>query len=281
MALTPPGHSSGLARSWLVLLSPHDRSGVPTGQRNRADCCAQVWPECSLLVRPAPAGEPRLARPRPDKDDRDDKDRLLRYVWVEREGAGLPYLLNTKMVREGYATFNPKGDNHRYDDRLQVAEDQAKEAEAGLWGTYGGNHVAIVPEPELGSGDLPAPLGTMLTVDGQEITVSDAFFSYDYGFSTPQGGYVFLVFTATIKNVDDDDHGYDDARFSARDLDTEATFDDTFTLADQPLGSGELSPGEFVFGTVVLEVQDTSQRVRIKYDAKFIGEGEVYWLVLR
>lgn len=82
-----------------------------------------------------------------------------------------------------------------------------------------------------------------------------------------------------ITNVDDDTHGYTEARFSAKDLDTDANFDDTFAFSDQPLGSGELSPGEYVIGQVVLEVQETATRIRVKYDPKSIGSGdEVYWL---
>jgi len=111
--------------------------------------------------------------------------------------------------------------------------------------------------------------------------VSSAFFTYEYGFSTPKGGYVFLVIEATITNADDDEHGYAGNRFSAKDLETEAEFDDTVTLTDGGLGSGELSPGEYVYGIVVLEVQETGGPIRVKYDAKSVGEGEVYWVVDR
>jgi hypothetical protein len=217
-----------------------------------------------------------------DEEDRDGKDRLLRYVWVPGEDGGKAFLLNTKMVRDGFASFKSKEPNTKYDDRLEDAEELAKEKNRGLWKECGGPHVGITPPPELGEADYPAPIGTTLNTDGQNITVSDAFFSYDYGFSSPKGGYVFLVFTARIENVDDKDHGYTESRFSARDIDSGATFDDTFTFADQPLGSGDLSPSEFVFGTVVLEVQETATRVRIKYDPKSLGEGdEVYWIVQR
>lgn len=217
-----------------------------------------------------------------DEEDRDGKDRLLRYVWVPGADGDKAYLLNTKMVREGYASFKSKDPNTTYDHRLKEAEDYAKEKKRGLWKACGGAHVEITPPPELGEVDNPAPIGTTLNTDGQNITVSEAFFTYEFGFATPKGGYIFIVISARIENVDDDDHGYTESRFSARDMDTGATFDDTFTLADQPLGSGDLSPGEFVFGQVVLEVQETATRVRIKYDPKSLGEGdEAYWIVQR
>jgi endonuclease YncB( thermonuclease family) len=217
-----------------------------------------------------------------DDVDHDGKDRLLRYVWVVGDDGAKPSMLNEGLIREGFASYASSGDNKRYDARFKKAQDAAKKAKTGLWGACDGAHDKLQHEPRIGDPNQPAPLGTGVETDGQSITVSDAFFSGDYGFSTPKGGYVFLVITARIENVDDGDHGYEDSRFSARDLDSDATFDDTFTLADQPLGSGELSPGEFVFGTVVLEVQDTSTRIRIKYDPKLMGDGdEAYWLVTR
>jgi len=36
-----------------------------------------------------------------------------------------------------------------------------------------------------------------------------------------------------------------------------------------------------VSGQAVLEVQETATQVRVKYDAKTLGGGEVYWLVPR
>jgi hypothetical protein len=204
-------------------------------------------------------------------------------VWVAGEECKKPFMLNERLIKEGYASFKVDEDNGKYDARFKKAQDAAKKGKKGLWDECGAAHVELKEPPALGEADNPAPLGTGVETDGQRITVSDVFFSYDYGFSTPKGGYVFLVFTARIENISkDDNHGYEESRFSARDLDSDATFDDTFTLADQPLGSGELSPGEFVYGTVVLEVQDSTTRLRIKYDPSFFGDGdEAYWIVSR
>jgi micrococcal nuclease len=215
-----------------------------------------------------------------DEKDKDGKGRLLRYVWVT-DTKGKAFLLNERLIREGYASFKSKDGNARDDARLEAAQAAAKQGKKGLWGACGGAHVELKEPPKVGEADNPAPLGTAVETDGQRITVTDAFFSSDYGFATPKGGYVFLVLSVRIENVGDGDHGYDEARFSAKDLDTDATFDDTFTLADNPLGDGELSPREWVEGTVVLEVQESATRVRVKYDAKLIGAGEAYWLVTR
>ena len=222
-----------------------------------------------------------------DSDDRDGKDRLLRYVWLPREDASAR-LIDERMVADGYSTFKSREGNTKYDSRLKKVEKTAKSEKRGLWEDCGGGHVEVTPKPKateapvLGEKDLPAEIGTTLETDGQSVAVQEAFFSYDYGYGTPKGGYVFLVISVRIENVDDEDHGYEEGRFSARNAETDAEYESTFTLADQPLGSGELSPGEFVFGQVVIEVQDTPAPLLIRFDPSFIGDGdEVYWSVAR
>lgn len=73
-------------------------------------------------------------------DDRDGKDRLLRWVWVPGEEGERAYLLNTRLVREGYAGFDPMEDNDKYDDRIEEAEAEAREDERGLWAACEGLH---------------------------------------------------------------------------------------------------------------------------------------------
>ncbi len=212
-----------------------------------------------------------------DVDDTDNRDRLLRFVWVESGGEAV--LVNEVMLREGYASFQARAQNASRDDELTEAEDAAREDEVGLWGACGGNHVEITPEPELGDEGLPAPIGTTLRGSGVAVTLTNAYTAYEYGFSTPKGGYVFLVVEATVENVDDEGHGYAGNRFSAKDVDSGAEFDDTFTLTDGGLGTGDLSPGEYVYGVVVLEVQETATNIRVKYDTAAIGGENLYWLV--
>lgn len=222
-----------------------------------------------------------------DTDDRDGKDRLLRYVWLPREDASAR-LIDERMVADGYSTFKSREDNTKYDSRLKKVEKKAKSEKRGLWEDCGGGHVEVTPKPKatevptLGEKNLPADLGATLETDGQAVTLQEAFFSYDYGFSTPKGGYVFLVMSVRIENVDDSDHGYEEGRFKALNAETDAEYEYTFTLADQPLGAGELSPGEFVFGQVVLEVQDTPSPLLVQFDPSYIsGDDEVYWSVFR
>jgi len=219
-----------------------------------------------------------------DTTDKDGKDRLLRYAWTFSDDKA--HLVDEQMISNGYSTFKARADNGKRDDRLKAAETNAKKKGKGIWadGSCGGGHVEITPTPQLGEGGLPAPIGTTLSTDGQEIAVVSGYVTSDLNYSTPKGGYIFLVIYATIKNVDKPGktHGYDGARFSAKDLTTDANFDDTFAFANVPLDSGELSPGEYVEGEVVLEIQETATRIRIKYDPKSLGDGdEVYWLFER
>ena len=215
-----------------------------------------------------------------DEDDKDSKRRLLRYVWFVGRSDGKAHMANELMLREGYGGFEPREDNARHDERFREAEEEAKEEQAGLWTDCGDLHVAILP---LGHRDNPAPVGTTLNVEGQDITVSNPFFTYEYGFQTPKGGYVFLVVDVYFENVDaaNKDHDYGEERFAAVDLDTGADFDNVTNLTDSSIGSGDLGTGEYVLGQVVLEVQETSQRLRVKYDANLSGESEVYWVVTR
>jgi micrococcal nuclease len=224
-----------------------------------------------------------------DKDDRDGKDRLLRYAWTAKDN-GKATFVDERMIANGFSTFKSREDNSKYDTRLEKDQSKAKKAKRGLWKDCGGGHVenTTVPEatkvPKLGEKNLPAPIGSTLETDGQAVTIQSAFYSYDYGYSQPKGGYIYLVVTVRIENIEKsggDSHGYDEGRFAGKDVETGASYDSVFTLADQPLGSGDLSPGEFVVGTIVLEVQDVSRPVLVEYDPSRLGGGEVYWIAVR
>lgn len=216
-----------------------------------------------------------------DDEDRDGKDRLLRYVWVAADNGRRTYMANERMIAEGFSGFTPMEGNARHDDRFADAEDAAKAEDAGLWGACGGVHVDITPTPEPGSSGDPSPVGATINTEGQDITLTGAYTAYEYGFSTPKGGYVFLVLSVTFVNVDaaDKGHGYGEGRFSGEDIETGADYDTLSVFGDGALGDGDLSPGEYVSGTVVLEVQETSGGVLVEYDANYSGGSEVYWLV--
>jgi micrococcal nuclease len=72
--------------------------------------------------------EGQTVRPELDVQHWDHYQRLLAYVYV---GATM---INAELVRQGYAqvaTFPP---NVRYQDRLRALQQEAREAQRGLWG---------------------------------------------------------------------------------------------------------------------------------------------------
>jgi micrococcal nuclease len=220
-----------------------------------------------------------------DEENKDGKDRLLRYVWLEGKDGKKAFLLNTKLVREGYATFKSKDPNTKYDENFTKAEDEAKDKKRGLWKTCGGGHVEVTPAPELGSADNPAPLGATISGDGREITLNNAYFVEGYDFLAPDAGNIYLTIEVTIVNNSESGktHDYNELCFSAVDPDRGFKFDDTLlNPSGSPLGSGDLGPGDVVRGEVVLEVKADSQRIRVKYDTGCgIGGENLYWIVNR
>lgn len=84
-----------------------------------------------------------------DLEDRDRYGRLLRWVWLERDGQ--VYLLNEALIRAGYAERFRDTPNRRYVSELVEAEDFAREYGLGLWS-------ACEDFPSLmGSEPLPTP----------------------------------------------------------------------------------------------------------------------------
>lgn len=59
-------------------------------------------------------------------DEKDNKGRLLRFVWFAGREDGQAYLANEIMLREGFGTFEPSEQNGGYDDRLGEAQDAAR-----------------------------------------------------------------------------------------------------------------------------------------------------------
>lgn len=67
-----------------------------------------------------------------DQENRDPYGRLLRWVWLERDGE--VYLLNEALVRAGYAERYRNTPNRRYLDEVRAAEAFAQRHGLGLWG---------------------------------------------------------------------------------------------------------------------------------------------------
>ncbi len=67
-----------------------------------------------------------------DVSDTDRFGRLLRDVWVERDGVLV--LVNLELVRMGFAHVTTFPPDVKYADRLLAALDEARAAGVGLWG---------------------------------------------------------------------------------------------------------------------------------------------------
>ena len=67
-----------------------------------------------------------------DVSERDRYGRLLRDIWVERDGTWT--LVNLALVAEGFAQVSTYPPDVKYADALLEAQRQAREAGRGLWG---------------------------------------------------------------------------------------------------------------------------------------------------
>ena len=112
------------------------------------------------------------------------------------------------------------------------------------------------------------------------VTVESGYFDYGFANAIPRGGYKVLILQVTIENVSDDEKSYAAANFSGEDVDTGNGYD-AVTLEDVGvlLGNDSLDPGEYVSGTVLLEVQETATQVIVKYDPQRGDPDDLYWLV--
>jgi micrococcal nuclease len=208
-----------------------------------------------------------------DVEDKDDKDRLWRYVWANVNG--VPTLLNEYVLAQGAAITREEEQNVRYQDRLIQAEEAAQAQGRGLWGVCEGNgHLAI---PRYGGKDQPGVFGETLVAERLAVTVSEPFVSWDYNYMTPKGGYKFLIFTVNMEYHGDGKKAYSAGRFEARDLDTDAKHKETPLLFEQPLDSGELSTHSYVWGHVGLEIQETATDLLVQYQLDDWGDVFMYW----
>jgi len=62
-----------------------------------------------------------------DVSETDRYGRLLRYIWLGDQ------LINESLVRDGYAHSSPYPPDVKYQSRFDLAENQARTMEAGLW----------------------------------------------------------------------------------------------------------------------------------------------------
>lgn len=66
---------------------------------------------------------------------------VVRYVWLTGGSASKALLINSKMVRDGYAGYDGSLNSPRYFENIRKAQQSAKENDRGIWGSSGGVHV--------------------------------------------------------------------------------------------------------------------------------------------
>jgi hypothetical protein len=134
------------------------------------------------------------------------------------------------------------------------------------------------PVPIGTTADAPAPIGTTLDVDGLAVTVQSAYFDYGFANAIPRGGYKVLILQVAFKNDSDGGKSYSAASFSGIDANTKVGYDAvTLENVGVLLQDGNLEPGEYVSGTVLLEVQETATDVIVKFDPNMFTTDDLYW----
>jgi endonuclease YncB( thermonuclease family) len=83
-----------------------------------------------------------------DPKVKETDETLLRHVWVVPADGGKAFLVNTKMVRDGYADVGQGGNKSKYAARLKDAADKAKDKESGAYAVCGEIHKPNPQTPE-------------------------------------------------------------------------------------------------------------------------------------
>lgn len=78
-----------------------------------------------------------------DPEVREVDETLLRHVWVIREGTAKAILVNSKMVRDGFADVGQWGVHSKYAKRFDQAQANAEKDDKGAWRACGGMHESI------------------------------------------------------------------------------------------------------------------------------------------
>lgn len=146
-----------------------------------------------------------------DPKVKENDETLLRHVWIVPADGGKALLVNTKMIRDGYADVGQGGDKSKYADRFAEAADQAEEKERGAWAVCGEIHKPNPQTPEqikaqYESVDVrdvairPANyFGRKITFSGTILTIQVAppGRGYEIGDTTPDLFVTYMQVTAT------------------------------------------------------------------------------------
>ncbi|MGH2535068.1 MAG: thermonuclease family protein [Thermomicrobiales bacterium] len=112
-----------------------------------------------------------------DVSDRDQFDRLLRYVWYISEIDDEVHLLNEDLVREGYALARAYRPDTARQDELDAAERAAITNAAGLWLTCDAS-VSMDPDLEHEDGPDDVPIDRTKVPAEVEEDAACSFFDY-------------------------------------------------------------------------------------------------------
>ena len=210
-----------------------------------------------------------------DAEDKDNKDRLWRHVWLVNPDGTDGGLLNEQLLQYGWVTSKEEKKNTKYADRYAKAAQLGQQNKAGLFATCASFHEEI---PRHGGREQPAAPGEAVSVKGVKASLDSYYYSYTDALGTAaKGGYMYLIASVTIVNErESGKYNYSSTSFAAKNLDNDADYDDTFAFLEAYLDSGELSSGEYVSGQVALEIQETAANVRLKFNVE--GDYSLYWL---
>lgn len=205
-------------------------------------------------------------------EDKDGKGRLWRYVWASVDGVTV--FLNEYLLANGFAIAQTEEKNVAHQADLAKAAKAGQDGRLGLWGACESGHHEV---PRRGGVNDPGDLGERVVAGGMAVTLQSAYTTYSYGMTAARGGYVFLVVELYLENVSDGEKDYASNRVKAKDMQTGADFKDVYDPSDSPLGSGELSPGSYIYGIVGVEIQETTTDVRVEYQINSFGQPYVFW----
>jgi len=124
-----------------------------------------------------------------DTSEADDSARLLRHVWVDRDGT--LFLVGLELVKAGFAQATPLPPDTRYEALYADAEAQAKAAGLGIWGA------PPDPGPESTLPPTPAPDPVRLTTN-DPVTFTNGIRSDFHG---EAGSYTWRAVNLTVPAV--------------------------------------------------------------------------------
>ena len=124
-----------------------------------------------------------------DVSESDDSARLLRHVWVDRDGT--LFLVGLELVKAGFALATPLPPDTRYDVLYGDAEAQARAGGLGIWGA------PPSPGPEATLPPTPAPAPVRLTTN-DPVTITDGIRSDFHGAA---GSYTWRAVNLTVPAV--------------------------------------------------------------------------------